>query len=368
MTAAPYAGLILAGFTGTTADAEDAVALAELGVGGFIIFGRNVESPQQVADLLTGLRARCGDRPLLLAVDQEGGRVARLRAPLTVWPPMGALGERDEPDLARATGHGLAAEIGAVGFNLDFAPCLDVNSNPDNPVIGDRSLAATVERVTRLGVPLLEGIQSAGVAACAKHFPGHGHVDKDSHYDLPVCPLDEESLVDSHIAPFAAAIEAGVAAVMTAHVIYPAIDPDNPATLSAAWIDGVLRGRLGWDGPVLTDDLEMGAIVDHGGIGDAVVRAVRAGVDGLLICARRDRIEDAVRALQEEGARDPAFAARCRRSRERLEELATSWPCRPVGSLDGAIGRHDAIVARIRGDSTVARTDVDPTDFTAVSG
>jgi len=368
VTADPYARLILAGFTGTTADAEDAVALADLGVGGFIVFGRNVESPQQVANLLAGLRARCGDRPLLLAIDQEGGRVARLRAPLTVWPPMGTLGERDDPDLARATGRGLAAEIGAVGFNLDFAPCVDVNSNPDNPVIGDRSLGATEDRVTRLGVPLMEGIQAAGVAACVKHFPGHGHVDKDSHYDLPVCPLDEDTLLGTHIAPFAAAIEAGVAAVMTAHVIYPAIDPDNCATLSSAWIDGVLRGRLGWDGPVLTDDLEMGAIVDHGGIGDAVVRAVRAGVDGLLICARRDRIEDAVRALRDEGARDPSFAARCRRSQERLEERATGWPSRPAESLDAAIGRHDAVAARVRGDSTIARADADPTDFTAVSG
>lgn len=368
MTAEPLAGLILAGFTGTAADADDAVALADLGVGGFIVFGRNVVDPEQVALLLSDLRARCGDRPLLLAVDQEGGRVARLRAPLTVWPPMGALGERSDPELARATGRALADEIGAVGFNLDFAPCLDVNSNPDNPVIGDRSLGATTDLVSRLGVPLLQGIQAAGVAACAKHFPGHGHVDVDSHYDLPVCPLDADALFAQHVAPFEAAIAAGVAAVMTAHVIYPAIDPDNPATLSPTWIDGVLRGRLGWQGPVLTDDLEMGAIVDHGGIGDAVVRAVRAGVDGLLICARRDRIEDAAGALRAEADRDHAFAARCQQSLERLQDLAGRWPSRPVSPLGDAIGINEAVANQVRGLGAVAHSGPDPTEASATPG
>ncbi len=368
MSADPLAGLILAGFTGTTADARDPVALADLGVGGFILFGRNVQTPEQVARLLTDLRALCGHRPLLLAIDQEGGRVARLRAPLTVWPPMGALGDRDDPDLARTTGRALAAEIGAVGFNLNFAPCLDVNSNPDNPVIGDRALGASTAQVSRLGVPLLQGMQDAGVAACAKHFPGHGHVDTDSHYALPVCPLDEATLLATHVAPFAEAIAAGVAAVMTAHVIYPAIDPHNPATLSSAWIDGVLRGRLGWQGPVLSDDLEMGAIVDHGGIGDAVVRAVRAGVDGLLICARRDRIEDAVRALRAEAEQDPAFAERCRQSLERLQTLATRWPSRPVLPLAGVLGTHCAIADRVRGDAVLAQAPHDPTDFSSAPG
>lgn len=360
------AGLILAGFTGTRADAEDAVALADLGIGGFILFGRNVESPAQVAELLAGLQAQV-DRPLILALDQEGGRVARLRAPLTVWPPMGTLGDRDDPELARETGAALAAEIGAVGFNLDFAPCLDVNSNAANPVIGDRALGATVDRVRRLGPPLVQGIQSAGIAACAKHFPGHGHVDVDSHYDLPVCPLDRDTLFREHVAPFRDAIAAGVASVMTAHVVYPAVDPDNPATLSPAWIDGVLRGELGWDGPVLTDDLEMGAIVNKGGIGDAVIRAVRAGVDGLLICERRDRIEDAVAALQAECARDADFAARVTRSLERLASLAAAWPAQPRTPLADHIGVHASVAARVRGEQQVA-AGPDPTAFTSVPG
>ena len=367
MTTDPLAGLILAGFTGTDADAPDAVALAALGVNGFILFGRNVQGAPQVAALIDGLRARCPGRPLIFAVDQEGGRVARLRAPLTVWPPMGVLGDRGDPELARATGAGLGREIGAVGFTLNFAPCLDVNSNAANPVIGDRALGADPTRVIGLGVPLLQGIQSAAVAACAKHFPGHGHVDVDSHHDLPVCPLDEAELFADHVAPFAAAIDAGVAAIMTAHVIYPCIDPHNPATLSPAWIDGVLRGRLGWDGPVLTDDLEMGAIVGHGGIGEAAVRAVRAGVDGLLICARRDRIEDAVVALRAEADADPAFAARCARSLGRLRSLAEAWPGVARRPLDGLIGVHDAIAARVRGERHVA-DGPDPTAVLTVPG
>jgi len=363
----PLAGLILAGFHGTEADAPGPVALAELGVGGFIVFGRNVESPEQVARLLAGLDALSGDRPMLLAVDQEGGRVARLRAPLTVWPPMGVLGDRDDPELARATGRALATEIGAVGFNLDFAPCVDVNSNAANPVIGDRALGSKVARVRRLAVPLLLGIQDAGVAACVKHFPGHGHVDVDSHYDLPVCALDEETLFAEHVAPFADALAAGVAAVMTAHVVYPAVDAENPATLSPAWIDGVLRGRLGWQGPILTDDLEMGAIVNKGGIGEACVRAVRAGVDGLLICARQDRIEEAVAALRTEADADPAFAARCAASLERLRALATAWPPRPRPLTPSHRAVHESIAARVRGDQAVA-LGPDPTKVESVPG
>jgi beta-N-acetylhexosaminidase len=279
---------------------------------------------------------------------------------------MGALGDQDDPDLARTVGSALAKEIRAVGFNLDFAPVLDVNSHAENPVIGDRALGSDRDQVVRLAVPLLEGIQSVGVAACAKHFPGHGHVDVDSHYGLPVCRLSRAEL-DDHIAPFQAAIEAGVASVMTAHVVYPAVDPNNPATLSSAWIDGVLRGDLGFDGAVLTDDMEMGAIVNEGGIGDAAVRAVRAGVDGILICHRLDRMEAAVSALRAEANRDPAFASRCERSLERLNRLALSYPPAPVApdELVRHIGVHSDLADSLQSDVLASR---DPTAFAPQTG
>lgn len=365
MSTDPLAGLLLVGFPGTVADSDEVRARADLGVGGWIIFGRNVESPAQVARLLADLTA-LSPSPPLLAIDQEGGRVARLRAPLTVWPPMGAVGEQNSPETARAVGAALAEEIGAVGFNLDFAPVLDVNSHAENPVIGDRALGSDSKQVVRLAVPLMEGIESTGMAACVKHFPGHGHVAVDSHYGLPVCRLSRDEL-DAHLAPFQAAIDAGVSSVMTAHVVYPAVDPDNPATLSSAWIDGVLRGELGFDGPVLTDDMEMGAIVNEGGIGDAAVRAVRAGVDGLLICHRLDRMQEAVTALRAEADRDPAFAARCARSLERLAHLACSHPPAPAPAEDLAdrIGVHGALAASLQSELFAA---ADPTAFDAQTG
>jgi len=359
----PLAGLLLVGFPGTTADSEEVRARADLGVGGWIVFGRNVQSPAQVAQLLADLCALSPD-PTLLAIDQEGGRVARLRAPLTVWPPMSAVGGTGDPETAFAVGQALASEIAAVGFNLDFAPVLDVNSHAENPVIGDRALGSDSELVTALGVPLLSGIEAAGVAACAKHFPGHGHVDADSHYGLPVCHLSRGDL-ESHLAPFRAAVNAGVASVMTAHVVYPAVDPVNPATLSSAWIDGVLRGELGFDGPVLTDDLEMGAIVNEGGIGDAVIRAVRAGVDGLLICHRLERMQEAVAALRGEADRDPEFAARCARSLQRLRALAARYPTAPAPNLSQRIGVHEGLAASLRSERVAS---VDPTAFRPQNG
>ncbi|MCO4770379.1 MAG: beta-N-acetylhexosaminidase [Deltaproteobacteria bacterium] len=356
----PLAGLILCGFPGLDADSDDVRARADLGVGGWIVFGRNVESPAQVGQLLRDLGA-LSPTPPLLALDQEGGRVARLRAPLTVWPPMGVVGATDDPGLAESVGRALASEIRAVGFNLDFAPCVDVNSHAENPVIGDRAFGSDSGTVRRLAIPFLRGLHSTGMAGSAKHFPGHGHVDVDSHYGLPVCHLSREEL-EPHLAPFRDAVAAGVATVMTAHVVYPAVDAENPATMSSAWIDGVLRGELGFAGVVLTDDLEMGAIVNEGGIGAACVRAVRAGVDGLLICHRLDRMEEAVTALRAEADRDPAFAARCAESLGRLRHLAITHRPDPVplGELSDHIGAHGALAAELAGPQGAA---ADPTAF-----
>jgi beta-N-acetylhexosaminidase len=345
------ASVLLVGFDGTDASDPAPEAVAALGVGGFVLFGRNVESPEQVHRLLAGLRERSGGRPILLCVDQEGGRVARLRAPLTVWPPFERLGRLDDAEAAEALGRAMAKELRAVGFNCNFAPCVDVNSNPDNPVIGDRALAAVPGPVQRLGPAFARGMQSEGMLASAKHFPGHGDVDVDSHLDLPRCDLTLDELEAVHLAPFAAVIAAGVGSIMSAHVVYPAVDPDHPATLSARWIQGVLRDRLGHSGVVFTDDLEMGAIVEHHGIGAAAVAAVGAGVDGVLICRRLDRVREAVTALAAAIESDPEFAERCREARGRLEAAARRFPPRPLplSELAGAFRppEHLELAARL---------------------
>ena len=328
MSREPLAGLVLAGFHGTAADDPEPAALAAAGVGGFVLFARNVESPEQVHRLLAGLRARCADEPLL-AVDQEGGRVARLRSPLTVWPPMQRVGDLGDEGTARAVGRALGSEIAAVGFNLVFAPVLDVRFEGTTIAIGDRALSDDPAVVTALGRGLVHGLHEAGLACCGKHFPGHGHVTVDSHMALPICPLPEEALRRDHLAPFEVAVKAGVDSVMTAHVVYPAVDGDA-ATLSVRWIDGVLRKELGFSGVVFTDDLEMGAITKGAGIEDAAVQAIRAGVDGLLVCSRRDEVGAVIARLQAEAMADLAFARRCDEALGRLRALAAAKPSAPV--------------------------------------
>lgn len=348
MSADPLAGLVLAGFHGTEATDEEPTTLRALGVRGFVLFARNVESPAQVQRLLAGLAE--GLSHPLLAVDQEGGRVARLRAPLTVWPPMERVGDLNDPALARSVAQALGAEIAAVGFNVVFAPVLDVRFEGTTLAIGDRALSDDPERVGTLGAALIEGFAAAGLASCSKHFPGHGHVTVDSHKELPRCPLPEDELRARHLAPFARSVAAGVDSVMTAHVVYPAVD-DRPATLSPTWIERVLRKELGFSGVVFTDDLEMGAITKGGGIADAAVAAVRAGVDGLLVCSRRDEIGAVVARLRAEADADPAFARRCEESLARLDALAARRPPRPVSAdlLDAHIGvpEHLALAARL---------------------
>jgi len=345
------AALILAGFVGTRADDPGVLPLLRLGVGGFVVFARNVESAAQVHDLLAGLAANTAGPPPLLAVDQEGGRVARLRAPLTVWPAMARLGEEADPALAYDVGRALATEVGAVGFNVVFAPVLDVRFEGTTDAIGDRSFGDDPAQVAALGVAFAAGVADAGLLACAKHFPGHGHVTVDSHLDLPVCDLDEAVLRRDHIAPFAAAADAGVPMIMSAHIVCPALDPDLPATMSRRLMTDVLRKELGFSGVVLTDDMEMGAIAKRGGIPEACAAAVRAGVDGVLICRDLNAIEATAAHLRAEVARDPVFAARCADAAARLADAARRAPPRPVAAeaLDEALGQpaHQALAARL---------------------
>lgn len=256
-------------------------------LGGVLYFAwsGNTRDPQQIVGLSNGLQeAALGSDgpgvPLAVTIDQEGGLVERVGPPATQLPGNMALGATFDVGLARAQGEVLGSELGAMGVNVDFAPVVDVNSNPDNPVIGVRSMGSDPESVSALGAAQIEGIQEY-IGATAKHFPGHGDTETDSHYGLPVVTYDRATL-DEHLEPFRAAIDAGVDMIMTAHIIVEAIDPDLPGTLSPAVLTGLLREELGFDGIITTDALDMGAMTDNWSQAEMSVMAIQAGSDILL--------------------------------------------------------------------------------------
>jgi beta-N-acetylhexosaminidase len=295
------ARLFVVGFSGRSVDADFA-ALVRDGVLGAILFARNVGTAEETAQLVAEVKRAAG-RPFLLSVDQEGGRVARLRGPaFAPLPAMRVLGQRGDEGLARQTGRLLAYELRALGFDWDFAPVLDVDTNPKNPVIGDRALGSDAEVVARLGVALAQGLEEGGVASCAKHFPGHGDTQQDSHLTLPVLAHPLERLRAVELLPFRRYAEAGLASVMTAHVRFPALGEDLPATMSRRALTDMLRGELGFRGVCVSDDLEMAAIAEHMGVEEATVEGARAGVDVFLVChspdVQRRCLEALVRAVE----------------------------------------------------------------------
>jgi beta-N-acetylhexosaminidase len=295
-------------FDGYTASSDVKRMIRDYGVGQVILFARNVDGPEQVAELVRELQAVARDAahplPLLVAVDQEGGRVARLREPWTVWPPMRAVGRTASEDIARKVGAALAGELSACGIRCNLAPDVDVDTNPENPVIGDRSFGDDPDLVGRLGAALIRGLQEGGVASCAKHFPGHGDTEVDSHLELPAVDHPRSRLEEVELPPFRKAIEAGVSAIMTAHVMVRALDDGVPATLSPRVIDGLLRKEMKFGGVIVSDDLDMKAVTTHWGVGPGAVKAAQAGCDLLPVCgtpdAQAEAIESVIRAVEAE--------------------------------------------------------------------
>jgi beta-N-acetylhexosaminidase len=294
------------GFHGFEASADVKRLIRDYGVGHVILFARNIASPEQVAGLNRELQEAARDAghgiPLLIAVDQEGGRVARMGPPWTVWPPLRALGRIGTEDLARRMGAALAAECASCGIGCDFAPIMDVDTNPSNPIIGNRAFSDDPDLVGRLGVAMIEGLQGGKVVASAKHFPGHGDTDVDSHLALPVVEHGRARLEDVEMRPFRRAIAADVATIMMAHVLYPELDAELPASLSTEVVDGILRRSLGYGGVVLTDDLEMKAVAGRWSPDESAVLAMRASCDIVPVCQSHDAqvtaIEGAVRAVE----------------------------------------------------------------------
>jgi beta-N-acetylhexosaminidase len=303
--------------------------LAALGPGGIVLFARNASDADGTRALIERAVEACGgDQPAFAAVDQEGGRVARFVRDAAPLPSLMAVGAAADPELAERCGRALARDLRRFGANLDFAPVLDLALDPGNTVIGTRSAGADPDLTGTIGAAIVAGLQGAGIAACAKHFPGHGATAVDSHLDLPVLATDAQTLEERELVPFRRAIEAGVRAVMTAHIVTTAFDGE-PATLSRAVLTDLLRGRLGFTGACFTDSMEMGAIARTIGTVPAIVRAIAAGADCALVShdldlarTARDAIAAAVRdgeldadRLAEASSRVAALRAWCQANR-----------------------------------------------------
>ena len=360
MTIAREVGQLLwVGFEGTQVPPSLRTRLGAGEAGAAVLFARNLGTLDEIAGLCDALHdAAPADAPLLIAVDQEGGRVQRVREPATVFPPMLRLGElasRSPADAARAeqlageVGLVLGRELAALGFDLDFAPVLDIHTNPANPVIGDRAFATDAALVTRLAGALARGLAEAGVISCGKHFPGHGDTTEDSHLALPRVDHAPARLHAVELAPFRALANV-LPTIMTAHVIFPALDGTVPATLSERVITGLLRGELGYSGVVVSDDLEMKAIADHYGLDEALERGLLAGCDAFLLCRVEELQVRAFEALVRAAEARSAVRVRVAESAARVAALKLAHQrrsaSRPPRNVVGS-SAHRALAAEL---------------------
>lgn len=278
--------LIIVGFEGTNINEEAIKYIEDFKVGGFILFSRNIIDENQTLELLNNLKEANSnnDIPLFLSIDEEGGRVSRLPKSFIKLPEATNLGNKNDPNISYKFGQTLGERVKSLGFNMDFAPVLDINSNPKNPVIGTRSFGNTVEIVKNNGIEVMMGIKDTKVIPAAKHFPGHGDTSIDSHVNLPKVDKTMEKLKNFELIPFIAAIEKDIDIIMVAHILYSDIDQDQPATMSPKIIGGLLREELGYEGVVVSDDMTMGAIVENYTLEDGTLSFIKAGGDIALIC------------------------------------------------------------------------------------
>ena len=262
-----------------------------------VIYQRNFSSVQNLRDLTAEIRRAAG-RPVLIGIDQEGGTRFALREPFTAWPSAAELGRAGDRQLTEEIAQAMAVELRAAGCNLNFAPMLDLHVNADSPVTMDRSFGADPLSVARMGVAFDSGLRTGGVLSCAKHFPGHGDAKVDPHLDLPVFKGTMKRLESAELVPFATAVAVSMPTIMTAHILLPQIDPENPASLSRVVIYGILRRHMGFRGVILADDLGMGAIAKRYAPGEAAVQTLRAGTDIAMLCHDWSAVAPAIAAVE----------------------------------------------------------------------
>ena len=348
--------LLMVGFQGTELSRTFLDWLQEYRPGGVILFSRNLVDPEQVARLTNALQEHAPNPPLLIAIDEEGGCVSRLPQGFTTFPAASRIAACHSADVAYGVAEVTAQELRAVGINMNLAPVLDVNSNPANPIIGDRAYDTQPERVCTYGMAVMQGLEDNGIIPCGKHFPGHGDTMTDSHHVLPVVDADRARLDTVELEPFRRAISRGLPAIMTAHVRYPALDAEAPATLSRLILTDLLRNELGFQGVTLTDDMEMRAILDHQPIGKASVRALQAGADIVVICHQQERQREAVTAIEQALERGELSWERLTASVARIRALKEKRlaPFQPVdpSRVTQTVGhqRHKALLAKIQND------------------
>lgn len=337
------------GLRGPTLTQDEAEFIVTNNIGGVVLFARNVETPEQVHTLcsaIQNLRHKTRDKlPLFIGVDQEGGRVARMKAPFTQWPPLSFVGKLDSTSVAFRFALSMGTELRAVGINLDFAPCVDVFSNPKNTVIGDRALSADPEVVAKLASALVRGYIKSGIIPCAKHFPGHGHTVIDSHEGLPVENADLEQLRKVDLVPFKKVFRARLDMVMTAHIKFPNIDPDWPATLSEKFIKGIAREELRYRNLIITDDLDMKALAANFKLEEIPVQALKAGCDLLLYCNEFDHPGLALEALKK-AVKDQVLSAKqiddsFNRVVELKKDMLANPDPEPFAKISTLIGHED---------------------------
>ncbi len=293
--------MVIVGLDGYSADEHARQMIEEYNVGGFILFKSNIQNSNQMLELLNSLKNinRANKVPLFLSVDEEGGRVSRLPDEFLKIPSNKTIGKLNNSSVSHQVGSIIGEELESFGMNMDFAPVLDINSNPKNPVIGDRSFGTAPDLVSKLGVETMKGLQSQNIIPVVKHFPGHGDTSTDSHVGLPRVNNDLKRLRNFELKPFAHAIENGAEAVMVAHILLPKIDPKNPASFSKTIISDILRTELNYDGVVITDDFTMGAIVKNYNIGQAAVKSILAGSDIVLVCHDFEKQKAVISALKD---------------------------------------------------------------------
>ena len=315
-------------------------------ISGFLLFPGKDATPGQVRKLTDAIRGASKSFPAMIAIDQEGGRVLRLKEPFTQVPSMRRLGAKKDEALAFEVGKIFGAELSSVGINTDFAPVLDLDLNPENQVIGDRALSPDPEMVSRLGVALIQGMQSQKIITCAKHFPGHGASKEDSHLELPVVDIDQQTVRGRELIPFRAALTAGVETVMVGHIRYSAFDKYHPATLSERIITELLRGELGFDGVVIADSLEMKAL-EGIPLEDRAFMAAGAGADIMLIAEGIESAKRVHMALCQAVTMGVMPIEKIYRSFQRItglkEKFLTGSDLPAIASIEGIVGSKQHI-------------------------
>ncbi|MFQ5779815.1 MAG: beta-N-acetylhexosaminidase [Nitrospiria bacterium] len=352
--------LLMAGFDGTTPSKEIRDLIKRHHIGGVILFSRNIKNPTQCARLTEALQKLSSDAPLLIAVDQEGGRVSRLPPPFTQFPSARTVGQCDSISLTYSCAEAIAKELLTVGINTNFAPVLDVDTNPKNPIIGDRSFGKSPTIVSKHGLAMTVGMLDQKVIACGKHFPGHGDTAADSHETLPQIDHPVSRLADLELKPFIHVVENRIPCMMTAHVRYRHFDERLPASLSKRIVGELLRKTIRFEGVVVTDDLEMGGITGNFSVPHAAVKAIQAGADLILVCHSPEQQTAVLEALVHAVEKGTLSEARLNESLSRLLALKERFllPHRPAPShlIKQVVGceSHRTLVKEIKRKSRTA--------------